>query len=65
MSVILINQLKKSSAFYFKLKPENSAVYTINHYDRSTKTYSISPVDDINKERFVKSNRQVFIGFDY
>lgn len=62
---ISINQLKKSGAVYFQLKLGSNAVYTINHYDRETKSYSISPVTDINKERFIKSNRQVFIGFDY
>ena len=65
MTTIKLNQLKTSGETYFKLKPESNAVYTINHYDRSTKTYSVSPVSDINKERFIKSNKPVFIGFAY
>lgn len=65
MKAILINQLKTNGEVYFKLQPDNSVVYTLNHYDRSSKTYSISPVTDINKERFIKSNKPVFIGFEY
>jgi hypothetical protein len=65
MKTISINQLKNNGEVYFKLQPEANAVYTLNHYDRSSKTYSISPVTDINKERFIKSNKPVFIGFEY
>jgi len=62
---ISINQLKNNGEVYFQLKLGSNTIYKINHYDRSSKSYSISPVTDINKERFIKSNRQVFIGFDY
>ena len=65
MDTIKLNNLKGSGAVYFKLKPEANAVYTLNHYDRATKSYSISPVSDINKERFIKANKEVFIGFEY
>lgn len=62
---ISINKLKKSGGIYFKLKADANEVYTFNHYDRATKSYSISPVSDINKERFIKANKEVFIGFEY
>lgn len=65
MKTILINQLKTSGEVYFKLQLDANVVYTLNHFDRSSKTYSISPVSDINKERFIKSNKPVYIGFEY
>jgi len=65
MTTILLNKLKQSGEVYFKLKPDSKAVYIINHYNQEDKTYSISPCDDINKERFIKSNKPVFIGFEY
>ena len=65
MNTIKLNELKKQGEIYFKLSPEAKSVYKINHYNRDDKTYSISPCDDINKERFIKSNKPVFIGFEY
>ena len=65
MNTISINKIKTSGAVYFKLQPEANAVYTLNHYDRASKSYSISPVSDINKERFIKATKAVYIGFEY
>ena len=65
MKTITLNKLKSSGEIYFKLSQSANTVYKINHYNRDDKTYSVSPCDDINKERFVKSNKPVFIGFEY
>tara|TARA_R110002020_G_scaffold471887_1_gene699378 strand:- start:94 stop:294 length:201 start_codon:yes stop_codon:yes gene_type:complete len=62
---ITINQLKKNKEEFFKLSPNSPTVYIVNGYDKSYKEYSISPVDDCNKEKFIKSNRKIYIGFTY
>jgi hypothetical protein len=51
---------------FFKLVPTSTApVYLKNHYDRESKTYSISPVGDYNRESFKKGKMVVFTGFTY
>ena len=65
VSQITINQLKKSREEFFKLSPNSKVVYIVNHYDRFSKSYSISPFEDCNKETFIKSNRKIYIGFSY
>lgn len=65
MNTIPLNKLASLGERYFKLQADASKVYIVNHYNRCDKTYSISPCDDINKERFIKSTKPVFIGFDY
>jgi len=62
---ITIKELKKSKEEFFKLSPNSKAVYIVNHYDRGSKSYSISPSEDCNKESFIKSNRKIYIGFTY
>ena len=62
---IKMNELKKNNEIYFKKKETSNMVYKLNHYDRSTKSYSCSSVDDINHEVFIKSNKLVFVGFTY
>ena len=62
---IKMNELKKNKELYFKKKESSTMVYKLNHYDRSTKSYSCSSVDDINHEVFIKSNKIVFVGFTY
>ena len=44
---------------------DGKTVYLVNHYERSSKKYSVSPVDDINKELFIPGSKKVFIGFIY
>jgi hypothetical protein len=62
---IKIKDLKKSKEEFFKLNINSKTVYILNHYDRSSKTYSISPVEDFNKESFIKPERYIYIGFTY
>ena len=63
--LVPIRDLKKLNECYFKRTEAASKVYKINHYDRSSKKYSASPVDDIHSEIFIKSSKEVFIGFTY
>jgi hypothetical protein len=67
MKKIKLNKLKslQKDFLVFKLKEDSNKVYIINHYNHSDKTYSVSQYDDINKERFIKANKDVFIGFTF
>lgn len=62
---ITMGDLKKSKEVYFRLSPTAKKVYESNGYDRGSKTYSISPVDDYNKESFVKKTRKIYVGFTF
>ena len=48
-----------------KRKPNAKKVFVINHYDRATKTWSLSDYDDMNKEIFLKSDTMVYVGFTF
>ncbi len=50
---------------YFKRKQSSSVVYVKGHYDRSTKSFSCSPFDDMNKEFFLKAFTKVFVDFEF
>lgn len=65
MNAILITKLKQSKEKFFKLRVDSDRIYTVNHFDRSSQKYSISPVDDINEEKFIMKSRLVFVGFEY
>ena len=60
-----IKDLKKGEWFTFKNVeyPTAKQVWIRGHYDRATKTYSVCCFDDVNKERFVKANKEVFTEF--
>jgi hypothetical protein len=64
MKQVQMNKRPADDKHYIMLN-ESGKVYKVNHYDRSSKKYSISPVDDIYRETFVKSTRLVYIGFEY
>ena len=68
MQTLTIKDFKKlKNEYYFKLvnsKGEaTKTVYFLNGYCRSLKKYSISPFNDINKERFIKSTQLITIDF--
>jgi len=50
---------------YVKRKPDAKTVYIRCGYDRSTKSYCLQDTNDINRFIYIKSNKSVFIGFDY
>ena len=57
--------VKKSGETFIKRTADAKAVYSVNHYDKATKSYSCSDCDDMNKEIFIKSSKTVFVGFTY
>lgn len=52
---------------YFTLKeikePKDNQVWVRGEYDRHTKTYSAINFSDVNKERFFKGNKEVYVDF--
>lgn len=55
----------KSSGEHYLMFPGQKTVWVLNHYDRSTKKYSLSPVDDMNREIFRDGNKLIEVGFTY
>lgn len=70
MTTLTIKDLRKQDKeAYFKLVNKNGeaskTIYFVNFYERSLKKYSISPFEDINKEKFVKPSQLVKIEFEF
>jgi len=65
MQTVPLKDLNKLKETFFKRSQDGKTVYLVNHYERSCKRYSVSPVDDMNRELFIPGNKQVFIGFTY
>jgi hypothetical protein len=65
MQTTEIKNLTKLKEKYFMRRLDGKTVYLVNHYERSSKKYSVSPVDDMNKELFIPGSKKVFIGFTY
>lgn len=65
MLKIKLKELKKGDYFTFKAieYPEDKQVFVKGDYERSEKKYSILRFDDVNNERFVKGDKEVFIDF--
>ena len=65
MYSIKMADVKKAGGAFIKRTPDAKAVYSVNHYDKATKSYSCSDCNDMNKEVFIKSSKTVFVGFTY
>ena len=64
MKIVKLGEIKKLNEMYFRF-PGQKIVWLINHYDRSSQKYSLSPTEDMNREIFRDANKLVEIGFDY
>lgn len=54
---------KVNQGTYFKLKPtETAPVWVRDHYDKSSKTYSMMTQ---NHEKFLKGTRKIYIDFTF
>ena len=67
---IKMSQLKQAKDYngiketFFKLSPNAKAVYISHGYDRTYKEYTIENYETGN-EKYIKSNRSIYIGFCY
>ena len=57
-----LNKIPKNE--FFRLTPEGKAVYVKVEYDRARKGYYCENYES-GTERFIKSNKTVYIGFTY
>ena len=62
-----IRELKKGDWFTLKPidEPKASQVWVRGEYDRSTKRYSVTSWDDVNRELFLKGSREAFTEFTF
>lgn len=50
---------------YIKRKADSKAIYVKGAYDRASKSFSCTDVEDICRYVFIKASKPVFIGFTY
>lgn len=50
---------------YVKRKADSKAVYMKGAYDRTTKSFELVDVEDINRVVYIKSSKLVYVGFTY
>ena len=59
MQSIQLRDVKQGVIIQRKL--DSKTLFIKNHYDKASKTYSLTSTDDINKEIFLKPSTVVFI----
>jgi hypothetical protein len=59
MQSIQLRDVKQGVIIQRKL--DSKTLYIKHHYDKASKTYSLTSMDDINKELFLKPSTIVFI----
>lgn len=50
---------------YVKRKSDSKAVYIKSDYDRTTKSFCLVDVEDINRVVYIKADKLVYVGFTY
>ena len=63
MQNIIIKNVKPGD--YVKRKADSKAVYIKGAYDRTTKSFELVDVEDINRIFYIKANKPVYVGFTY
>ena len=61
----LVRELKKGQWFTLKPieEPKDNQVWVRGDYDRVSKTYGANNFDDMNRERFFKGDKEVYVDF--
>jgi len=50
---------------FVKRKADSKAVYIKGAYDRTTKSFELVDVEDINRVVYIKASKLVYVGFTY
>jgi len=60
-----VKELKKDQWFTLKPieEPKDNQVWVRGDYDRISKTYGANNFDDMNRERFFKGDKEVYVDF--
>jgi len=64
-TMLELRNLKNNNQEYFKLKETSKDIYFIDHYCRSQKKYCCCKFEDVNYSRYFKSDKEVFIDFEF
>jgi hypothetical protein len=64
-TMLELRNLKNNNQEYFKLKETSKDIYFIDHYCRSQKKYCCCKFEDVNFSRYFKSDKEVFIDFEF
>ena len=63
MQTIALKNVKPGD--YVKRKADSKAVYVKRDYDRTTKSFCLVDVEDINRCIYVKADKPVVVGVTY
>ena len=63
MQNIILRSVTKGD--YVKRKADSKAVYIKGDYDKTTKSFELKDVEDINRVIYIKANKPVYVGFTY
>lgn len=63
MQTVTLKSVKTGD--FIKRKADSKAIYIKGAYDRATKSFACTDVEDICREVFIKADKAVFIGFTY
>jgi hypothetical protein len=63
MQNIILRNVTKGD--FVKRKSDSKAVYIKGAYDKTTKSFELVDVEDINRVIYIKANKPVYIGFTY
>lgn len=63
MQTMILRNVTKGD--FVKRKPDSKAVYIKGDYDRTTKSFELKDVEDINRVIYVKADKPVVVGFTY
>ena len=63
MQNIILRSVTKGD--YVKRKADSKAVYIKGAYDKTTKSFELKDVEDINRVIYIKANKPVYVGFTY
>jgi hypothetical protein len=63
MQNIILRSVTKGD--YVKRKADSKAVYIKGDYDKTTKSFELKDVEDINRVVYIKANKPVYVGFTY
>jgi hypothetical protein len=63
MQNIILKSVKPGD--FVKRKADAATVYIKGAYDRTTKSFELKDVEDINRVIYIKADKPVYVGFTY
>ncbi len=63
MQTIVLRNVTKGD--YVKRKADAKSIYIKGDYDKTTKSFELIDVEDINRVVYIKATKPVYVGFTY